>query len=87
MLIRKNRIYAVALLDDQKALDYYAEESADAAAEEDRCDCAEHQGSDHLIFDHTVESEVDCPEHREAAGPDPDCSSCWPVLRGGNCSS
>jgi hypothetical protein len=46
----KRRMYVVALVDDQEALDYYAEMNDEVAAEESKCDCAEHQGSDHLIL-------------------------------------
>jgi hypothetical protein len=82
----KRRMYVVALVDDQEALDYYAEMNDEVAAEESNCDCAEHQGSDHLIFDHMFEyKKADCPEHKGATEPDPDCSDCWPVLCGGNC--
>jgi hypothetical protein len=81
----KRRVYVVALIDDQRALDYYAEESDNAAAKDEKCDCAEHHGPDHLIFDHMVEHRKDCPEHSGAAEPDPDCSACWPVLCGSNC--
>jgi hypothetical protein len=81
----KRRVYVVALIDDQRAFDYYAAESEDATAEAGTCDCADHHGPDHLIFDYMVEDKKDCPEHPGAAEPDPDCSACWPVLYGSNC--
>jgi hypothetical protein len=80
----KERVYVVALIDDQEALDYYAEMSEETA-QEDKCDCAKHQGPDHLIFDRMVEIKKDCPTHMGAKEPDPDCSDCWPILCGGNC--
>jgi hypothetical protein len=82
----KRRLYVVALIDDQKALDYYTEASDEAAVNNSKCDCAEHQGPDHLIFDHMIEhKKADCSEHI-GGEPDPACSVCWPVLCGGNCS-
>src|SRR5688572_15799842 len=47
------RIYVVALIDDQKALDAYNEDCGEAV-EEDGCDCAETQGPDHLIYESVV---------------------------------
>jgi hypothetical protein len=81
----KERVYVVALIDDQEALNYYVAMSDEAAEEESKCDCAEHQGPDHLIFDRILEFKKDCPEHRGAEEPDPNCSTCWPVFWGGNC--
>jgi hypothetical protein len=83
----KERVCVVALIDDQEAINYYAEMSDEAAEEASKCDCAEHQGSDHLIFDRILEFQKDCQEHRVAEEPDPNCSTCWPVFGGGegNC--
>lgn len=83
----RERVYAVALVDDQKALDYFAEASGEESGEGSKCDCAEHQGPNHLIFDRMVEiKSADCVKHMDNAEPDPSCSACWPILGGCNCT-
>lgn len=82
----RERIYVVALVDDQNALDDYTrdcEETLDGG----RCDCAENQGPDHLIYERVVEHKLaDCKKHTGEPEPDPDCSACWPVLCGSKCT-
>lgn len=82
----KERIYAVALINDQNALDEYKRDCGGANAG-DKCDCAENQGPDHLIYERVVEYKMaDCKEHKGEPEPDPDCSACWPVLCGSKCT-
>lgn len=76
------RVFVVALIDDEKALAAFTEEG-----DESRCDCAESNWPDHLMFDHVVRHEkADCVDHRDASEPDPDCAACWPEFSGRNCS-
>jgi hypothetical protein len=78
----KEREYAVAVIDDQETLHYYAEMNGEAAEGERKCGCAEHQGPHHLIFDRMVEFKKDCREHVGAEEPDSDCPTGWSVLGG-----
>ncbi|KAL2207110.1 hypothetical protein CC79DRAFT_1332909 [Sarocladium strictum] len=80
------RLYVVAMIDDQKALDNYKE---DCGGEIDtyKCDCAEDQGAEHFIYERVVVfKEPDCKKHDSATEPDPDCSACWPVMCGNKCT-
>jgi len=82
----RERIYVVALIDDQKALDQY-EQDCGGTSSEDGCDCAENQGPEHMIYERVVECKsADCENHKDAQEPDPDCSECWPVLCGSKCA-
>jgi hypothetical protein len=82
----KERIYVVALIDDQKALDDYKQDCGETS-DEHRCDCAESQGPDHLIYERVVEHKIaDCEKHKSEPERDPDCSECWPVLYGCKCT-
>ncbi|GKU09336.1 hypothetical protein FLAG1_11522 [Fusarium langsethiae] len=81
----KERIYAVALVDDEQALNYY-KQNYDEASDESKCDCAENHGPEHLIYDRMVEELADCKKHKGEPEPDPACSACWPVLHGGKCT-
>lgn len=81
----RERIYVVALIDDQKALDDYKKDCGEAD-EGDKCDCIENHGPEHLIYERMVEHKVaDCEEHKDEPEPNPDCSACWPVLCGSKC--
>jgi len=82
----RERMYVVALVDDQKALQYYHEECGETT-EGDTCDCAKDQGPEHLIYERIVEYKAaDCKKHKDDPEPDPDCSACWPVLCGIKCT-
>jgi hypothetical protein len=81
----RERIFVVALIDDQKALDDYARDRGEAD-EGERCDCKEDHGPEHLIYERVVEyKKAECEEHGRME-QDPDCSACWPVLCGSKCT-
>jgi hypothetical protein len=81
----RERIYVVALVNDQKALDDY-EQDYGALSEDDEGFCAENHGPDHLIYDRVVEYKIaDCEAHKSEPEPDPNCSACWPILCGSKC--
>ncbi|RYN15876.1 hypothetical protein AA0119_g12797 [Alternaria tenuissima] len=80
----RERIYVVALINDQRAFDDY-KQNCGTTSDEDRCDCAENQGPDHLIYERVVEYKIaDCKKHE--GEPDPNCSACWPILCGSKCT-
>jgi hypothetical protein len=82
----RERIYVVALIDDQKALDNYKRDCGETS-EEDRCDCAENHGPEHLIYERVIEHKMaDCKKHKGEPEPNPDCSDCWPILCGSKCT-
>jgi hypothetical protein len=52
---KRERIFVVALIDDQAALDDYARDCDDEAGEVERCECAEDHGPEHLIYERVAE--------------------------------
>jgi hypothetical protein len=82
----KERIYVVALVGDQKALNDHARDCGETD-EGEKCDCAENHGPDHLIYERVVEYKLaNCEKHMEEQEPDPTCSAYWPVFCGSKCT-